>query len=102
MNEHSTNEKKNPEKEALATSLSRKRYWQNNLKYLGVLLGIWFLCSFGAGILFKDTLNEIRVGGFKLGFWFAQQGAIYIFTFIIIAYIVLMNRLDKKYDVQDD
>ncbi|NLR94284.1 DUF4212 domain-containing protein [Flammeovirga sp. SR4] len=91
-----------PTSENKETNIARKKYWKTNLKYLGALLSIWFLCSFGAGILFRDTLNEIRIGGFKLGFWFAQQGAIYIFTILIIAYIFLMNKLDKKYDVEDD
>ena len=55
-------------------------YWKENIKYLVILLSIWFVVSFGAGILFKDALNEIRLGGFKLGFWFAQQGSIYVFV----------------------
>jgi len=71
-------------------------YWKTNLKYLIILLTIWFLVSFGAGILFKETLDTIRFGGFKLGFWFAQQGAIYVFVILIFVYIRLMNRLDKK------
>ena len=55
-------------------------YWKTNLKYLLYLLSIWFLVSFGAGILFVDQLNAIKIGGFKLGFWFAQQGSIYVFV----------------------
>jgi len=74
-----------------------KAYWKKNLKYLIVLLSIWFVVSYGAGILFKDVLNEIRLGGFKLGFWFAQQGAIYVFVILIFIYVRLMNKLDKKY-----
>jgi putative solute:sodium symporter small subunit len=62
-----------------------------------ILLFIWFLVSYGAGILFKDTLNGIKVGGFKLGFWFAQQGAMYVFVVLIFVYVRLMNKLDKKY-----
>ena len=58
-------------------------YWRENLKYLTILLLIWFLVSYGAGILFKDALDSIRIGGFKLGFWFAQQGAIYVFVILI-------------------
>ena len=76
---------------------SAQRYWQENLKYLTILLVIWFLVSYGAGILFADALNNFRLGGFKLGFWFAQQGSIYIFVILIFVYIYLMNRLDKKY-----
>ena len=72
-------------------------YWKENIKYLAILLTIWFLVSYGAGILFKDTLNSLRLGGFKLGFWFAQQGSMYVFVILIFVYVRLMNRLDKKY-----
>ena len=72
-------------------------YWKENVKYLVILLTIWFVVSFGAGILFKDELNTIKMGGFKLGFWFAQQGSIYVFVILIFVYIRLMNKLDKKY-----
>ena len=72
-------------------------YWKENLKYLIILLSIWFIVSFGCGILFREALNEIRLGGFKLGFWFAQQGSIYVFVILIFLYIRLMNKLDKKY-----
>ena len=61
------------------------------------LLTVWFVASFGFGILWSDTLDEIKIGGFKLGFWFAQQGSIYIFVLLIFIYVLLMNRLDKKY-----
>lgn len=74
-----------------------KAYWKTNLKYLFILLTIWFLVSFGAGILFRETLDKIKIGGFKLGFWFAQQGAIYVFVILIFIYIQLMNALDKKH-----
>ncbi len=79
----------------------RKRYWQRNLKYLTVLLVIWFVVSYGAGILFADALNTFRLGGFKLGFWFAQQGAIYTFVVLIFVYVRLMNKLDKEFDVDE-
>ncbi len=72
-------------------------YWKENLKYLIILLSIWFAVSYGCGILFKEELNEIRLGGFKLGFWFAQQGSIYVFVILIFVYVRLMNKLDKKY-----
>ncbi|WP_250432496.1 DUF4212 domain-containing protein [Hanstruepera flava] len=72
-------------------------YWKENLKYLVILLSIWFIVSYGCGILFKDALNEIRLGGFKLGFWFAQQGSIYVFVILIFVYVRIMNKLDKKY-----
>jgi putative solute:sodium symporter small subunit len=76
-------------------------YWKKNLRYLSILLFIWFTVSFGFGILLKDELNEIRLGGFKLGFWFAQQGSIYVFLILIFVYVWLMNRLDKKFDVDE-
>jgi len=79
-----------------------KDYWRTNLKYLVVLLSIWFLASYGAGIIFSDSLDKIQIGGFKLGFWFAQQGAIYVFVVLIFVYIYLMNRLDRKYDVHEE
>ena len=75
----------------------KQNYWKTNLKYLVVLLLVWFTASFGFGILLVDQLNKIRFGGFKLGFWFAQQGAIYVFVILIFVYIYLMNRLDKKF-----
>lgn len=76
-----------------------KAYWRTNLKYLAILLSIWFLVSFGFGIILVDELNTMRIGGFKLGFWFAQQGSIYVFVILILVYIQLMNRLDKKYNL---
>ena len=74
-----------------------KAYWKENIKYVAILLIIWFLVSYGAGILFKNQLNQIKIGGFKLGFWFAQQGAMYVFVILIFVYVRLMNKLDKKY-----
>ena len=76
-----------------------KAYWQQNLKYLTILLFIWFLVSYGFGILLADQLNTIKIGGFKLGFWFAQQGSIYVFVILIFVYIRLMNKLDKKFNL---
>ena len=75
-----------------------RRYWRTNLRYLAVLLGIWFAVSYGAGILFVDELNAYRIGSAKLGFWFAQQGAIYVFVALIFVYVWLMNRLDDRYE----
>jgi putative solute:sodium symporter small subunit len=81
----------------------RVRYWKENLRYLVVLLGVWFSVSYLAGILFADALNDAgRIGGFPLGFWFANQGSIVIFVLIIAAYALLMARLDSKYGVYDD
>jgi putative solute:sodium symporter small subunit len=73
-------------------------YWNANLIIVIFLLSIWFLSSFGAGILFSDYLDNFQIGGFKLGFWFSQQGSIISFVFIIVLYCFLMNKLDKKYD----
>ncbi len=79
----------------------RKKYWRDNLKYLTILLVIWFLVSYGFGILWVEELNTIRLGGFKLGFWFAQQGSIYVFVILIFVYVRLMNKLDKKFKVNE-
>lgn len=76
-------------------------YWKENLRYLMILLSIWAIASYGCGILFVEQLNTIKLGGFKLGFWFAQQGAIYVFVILIFVYVYLMNKLDQKYDVQE-
>ena len=67
-----------------------------------ILLAVWFVASFGFGILWSDALDEIKIGGFKLGFWFAQQGSIYVFIILIFIYIHLMDKLDKKYFGDDD
>ena len=71
-------------------------YWKKNIRYITILLSIWFIVSFGCGILFVEQLNTIQIGGFKLGFLFAQQGSIFGFVIIIFTYIYLMNRLDNK------
>lgn len=78
-----------------------KKYWRENLKYLAILLAIWFTVSYVCGILFVDQLNTIKIGGFKLGFWFAQQGAMYVFVILIFVYVRLMNKLDKKYGLNE-
>tara|TARA_B100001093_G_scaffold465091_1_gene482515 strand:- start:579 stop:821 length:243 start_codon:yes stop_codon:yes gene_type:complete len=74
----------------------KNTYWKKNIRYISILLSLWFIVSFGCGILFVDQLNTIQIGGFKLGFWFAQQGSIFGFVAIIFTYIYLMNRLDNK------
>ncbi len=79
-----------------------RRYWQTNLAYLAVLLTVWFVVSFGCGILFVDQLNNFRIGQAKLGFWFAQQGAIYVFVILIAVYVFLMNRLDRRFGFRED
>ena len=77
-------------------------YWRKNLQYLGILLSIWFIVSHVCGIFLVDELNKIRIGGFKLGFWFAQQGAIYVFVILIFVYVRWMNKLDKEYGFDED
>ena len=79
-----------------------KDYWRANLKILIILLSIWFMVSFGFGIIFSDFLDQYHIGGFKLGFWFAQQGSIYFFVALIFVYVYFMNKLDKKYKNHDD
>lgn len=76
-------------------------YWKKNLRFLAIILSIWFVVSYGCGILFVDALNTIKFGGFKLGFWFAQQGSIYVFIALIFIYVRWMNKLDKEFDVEE-
>ena len=73
----------------------KNTYWKKNIRYIRILLSLWFIVSFGCGILFVEQLNTIQIGGFKLGFWFAQQGSIFGFVAIIFTYIYLMNKLDQ-------
>lgn len=79
-----------------------QRYWKKNLQTLAILLSIWFVVSFGCGILWVEELNTYRMGGFKLGFWFAQQGSIYTFVVLIFVYVLRMNRLDREFKVNED
>ena len=72
-------------------------YWKSNLKVVFSLLLVWLIASYGFGIIFSDFLDHIKIGGFKLGFWFAQQGSIFVFVILIFVYVWLMKRLDKKY-----
>ncbi len=76
-------------------------YWKRNLRYLTALLAVWFTVSFGFGILLRGPLDTIRIGGFKLGFWFAQQGSILVFVALIFVYAALMNRLDRELGDED-
>lgn len=80
----------------------RTAYWKENLTYLIGLLLVWFIVSYGFGILFVEQMNNYRIGGAKLGFWFAQQGSIYVFCILIFVYVYLMNRLDKKYGFSEE
>jgi putative solute:sodium symporter small subunit len=79
----------------------KRAYWSENLRLMAILLGVWFLVSFGFGIVFVDALNAIEIAGFKLGFWFAQQGSIFTFVTLIFIYVVLMNRIDRKHGVEE-
>jgi putative solute:sodium symporter small subunit len=73
----------------------KNTYWKKNIRYISILMSLWFIVSFGCGILFVEQLNTIQIGGFKFGFWFAQQGSIFGFVVIIFTYIYLMNKLDQ-------
>jgi putative solute:sodium symporter small subunit len=85
----------------MAEQKNLSQYWRRNLGYMVVLLAIWFLVSYVCGILLVQPLNSIHLGGFPLGFWFAQQGSIYVFVVLIFTYYFLMRRLDKEYDVNE-
>ena len=80
---------------------SRKNYWKANLSLTFKLLIIWFIVSFGCGILFVEQLDQYRIGGFKLGFWFAQQGSIYVFVGLIFFYVWKMNKIDREHEVEE-
>ncbi|MDX1496121.1 MAG: DUF4212 domain-containing protein [Salinisphaeraceae bacterium] len=81
---------------------NNQAYWLANIKLVCGLLAIWFVVSYGFGILLVDQLNQIPLGGFKLGFFFAQQGAIYVFVALIFVYVWRMNQLDKKFGVNEE
>lgn len=87
---------------AFKTKHDQVAYWKENLRLMLALLAVWFVVSFGFGILLVDLLNGIQFFGFKLGFWFAQQGAIYTFVVLIFIYVNRMNKLDRKYHVEED
>jgi len=72
-------------------------YWKENIRLLKILLSIWFVVSFLMSVIFVDQLDTIRIGGFKMGFWMAQQGSIYVYVILIFIYLKMMDRLDKKY-----
>ena len=81
---------------------SRAEYWQRNVKLITICMVIWFVVSFGFGILLLEPLNAIRIGGYKLGFWFAQQGSIYVFVALIFVYSKMMENLDKEFGVEEE
>lgn len=86
----------------MATPENRRAHWRANLRILATLLFLWAFVSFGCGIFFADALDQIKIGGFKMGFWMAQQGSIYVFVGIISYYVWRMNKLDRQYDVHED
>ena len=81
---------------------NRQAYWKANLRLVAFCLGIWFVVSYGFGIILVDQLNQISIGGYKLGFWFAQQGSIFVFVGLIFFYASRMNKIDRKFDVHED
>lgn len=78
-----------------------QNYWKRNIRTLLILLTVWFIVSFGFGVLLVEPLNAIKIGGYKLGFWFAQQGSIFSFVAIIFVYVYRMNKLDEEFDVNE-
>lgn len=84
------------------TEAQAKEYWRRNLWLIGKLLVVWFFVSYGCGILFVDALNDIQLGGYKLGFWFAQQGSIYVFVVLTFVYRSRMDALDREFGVEED
>ena len=77
-------------------------YWKAVLTLIAQVLAVWFIVSFGCGILFAQALNGVSIGGYPLGFWFAQQGSMYVFVALIFIYAKLMGNLDEKFDVHED
>lgn len=84
------------------TEEQAKEYWRRNVSLMVKLLAIWFIVSYGFGILLVDQLNQIHLGGYKLGFWFAQQGSIYVFVVLIFYYSRKMGQLDREFNVEED
>jgi putative solute:sodium symporter small subunit len=82
--------------------LSRQAYWKRNLRLMAGCLAVWFVVSYLFGIILVDQLNAIKIGGYDLGFWFAQQGSMYIFVILIFFYAWRMNKLDREFDVHED
>jgi putative solute:sodium symporter small subunit len=86
----------------MSEQFSRANYWKANLRLVAICLAIWFVVSYLFGIILVDQLNAISIGGYQLGFWFAQQGSMYIFVILIFVYASRMNKLDKKFNVEED
>ena len=93
-----------PEHEKTATPAANNAasYWRENIKLLAVLLSIWFTVSFGFGILLADALNNLSIGGYPLGFWFAQQGSILVFVILIFVYAARISKIEKRFGVGDE
>lgn len=87
---------------SLEQNSQRIAYWKRNVRLLLSLLVVWFVVSYGFGILFVDFMNQFTVAGFPLGFWFAQQGSIYTFVVLIFIYVWQMNKLDREFDVHEE
>ena len=81
---------------------NRRAYWRENLTIVAILLSVWFIVSLMLSVVFVDELNDIRLGGFRLGFWIAQQGSLYTFVVLIFIYVWAMNRLDRKYGLEEE
>ena len=81
---------------------NRRAYWRENLAIVAILLSVWFIVSLLLSVVFVDELNDIRLGGFRLGFWIAQQGSLYTFVVLIFIYVRTMNRLDRKYGLEEE
>jgi putative solute:sodium symporter small subunit len=90
------------ERPDMSEQFSKKNYWKANLKLVALCLSIWFVVSYLFGIILLDQLNAFSLGGYRLGFWFAQQGSIYVFVILIFFYAWRMNKLDKEFDVHED
>lgn len=96
---HDTSDSDRVERSGVVGSgdLDRRAYWRANLRIAFVLLAVWAVAGLGCGVLFADHLNAVRLGGFPLGFWFAQQGSIAVFVVLILVYAIAMNRLDRRH-----
>jgi putative solute:sodium symporter small subunit len=86
----------------MSNAQKMQEYWKKNISYVFSLLAVWFVVSYLFGILLADQLDTIKFFGFKLGFWFAQQGSEIVFVILIFVYVNLMNKLDREYDVHED
>jgi putative solute:sodium symporter small subunit len=82
-------------------SSTSRAHWRDNLRVMGILLAVWAFASFGLGIVLVEPLNQFHLGGFPLGFWFAQQGSIYVFVVLILVYAVWMDRIDRRHGVSE-